>query len=656
MRNYVFINKINDYDSFTKNVIYIDIETTDDITKIDTDTLNAMNAKLIVVGSYEKLYFDTGKFPEFREEQRENIYLYLNRISENTNADRLAEFLLHILEKNTEIKRVIAFNGARFDFLILKKVKKIREYNRCVALINHKRPVSLIDIVCLSRAMGYSSLNSFTKAMTGNEKSHHDNIYEYCIHDVYILMKACEKLENVYNYTPTRTSRLFLARWLSGKNIVSQCPTVFDYAGGRVSVFRYRVENTIYHYDLNSLYPFTMAKMKHPALYDAGNSYRIKVSPVSQDSAKRYIHMLCSLYDESKNIYDMLYELNAYMNTYLFSKIRIKAVKKDTVFPYSFIDSRKRRVYMFMPGQEYWIYGYEHAFLKYFDFEIVESYAAYAEYLPYAREIEKLYIERQRLKEAGDSRELLLKIVLNASYGVFGLRNPVKVVYDSFKTGEELQNFLKKHGFTVDTTHIPDELFSDNAIANILKTHDMHSQVYHATVKFITKTFSFLSSPPLAISITSNARFILHAYIYHLHTLGFDTYYCDTDSLFTNAPPESIVSYISRDLGYLKHENTYQKAIFLAPKTYIAVSSSSSPVVKAKGTGDSLEKTFVQQSYRTDFRVITRKFIDENSVPAFIPVDNIPVYNTHNIAISQHDEYMKLITEFTQLYHQIVSE
>jgi hypothetical protein len=71
---------------------------------------------------------------------------------------------------------------------------------------------------------------------------------------------------------------------------------------------------------------------------------------------------------------------------------------------------------------------------------------------------------------------------------------------------------------------------------------------------------------------------------------NFNLYYSDTDSAFFDKPlPDYLVS--STELGKLKLENIYEKAIFLAPKLYCLETDDGKIIHKVKGLSHDINLT-----------------------------------------------------------------
>lgn len=77
--------------------------------------------------------------------------------------------------------------------------------------------------------------------------------------------------------------------------------------------------------------------------------------------------------------------------------------------------------------------------------------------------------------------------------------------------------------------------------------------------------------PLLGAFILGRARIMLTKALAGLAENGWEIYYCDTDSIHTNCPPEHITQFLSLgdNLNEWKVENNGERACYTAPKTYM---------------------------------------------------------------------------------------
>lgn len=127
--------------------------------------------------------------------------------------------------------------------------------------------------------------------------------------------------------------------------------------------------------------------------------------------------------------------------------------------------------------------------------------------------------------------------------------------------------------------------------------------------------------PAIASFVTSYARIHMHKIF---RNLGTDLYYTDTDSIFTTRVLDH-----GKDLGQLKLEATYESAIFLLPKTYIAKGFAKSKIAM-KG----FDKKKISQFEFDDFHNAL-----EGDLKRF-KIENEPKFATFKTALAQK----KLVT------------
>lgn len=155
---------------------------------------------------------------------------------------------------------------------------------------------------------------------------------------------------------------------------------------------------------------------------------------------------------------------------------------------------------------------------------------------------------------------VIAKLLMNSSYGRWGMD-------------------LNKSNITFDLNDATDEFRE-------LKINRKKVMLFSKDVKL--KSFAHVA---VASFVTSYARIHMHKLMMPIR----DTlYYTDTDSIFTTT---QIKTNVGDELGQLKLENTWDSAIFLLPKTYMAKSAS-----KAKIAMKGFDKKKIQGFTMDDFR------------------------------------------------------
>jgi hypothetical protein len=186
--------------------------------------------------------------------------------------------------------------------------------------------------------------------------------------------------------------------------------------------------------------------------------------------------------------------------------------------------------------------------------------------------------------------DIMAKLLMNSSYGRFGMDNSKENIGFTLKDGVEEYEFIK---------------VGKNNI-----------QLYKEPV--FLKTFTHVA---IAAFVTSYARLHMHKLF---GGLGTDLYYTDTDSIFTTRKLET-----GKLLGDLKHEASYQGAVFLLPKTYIARGLSKNKIAM-KGFDKRKIVNFTFDDFKNGLEGDLRKF----------KIENEPKFATFKTALSQK----KLVT------------
>ncbi|MGC8929908.1 MAG: DNA polymerase, partial [Candidatus Woesearchaeota archaeon] len=605
-----------------QNVLIFDIETAESLEDLQQaiateskELLNPLQARhfafAIKKANLMKANRNTHKLlAKFERSAYKDYYIYLQM---NSNAEQMARDLLALADAmNLDL---VAHAGLHFDFLIFKTLIKKQELKVVEQKGNYflrkgRRYYRLIDTLQLTKAGLQASLEAFGIDL---QKDYSNDLKSYLQNDIKMTIELVEALKKSgIAFTLTRTARRFYfdiaeKQGLTGIDTYLPENMAIEYSGGRVQVFKAFAEN-VNVYDANSLYPFAMARFVYPILQrreDLTDRLAMNVARFSKDAFAKMIEalrpaVLNAMLEDARKLKE-LFEL---LGVYFYCRVRLQGINEmfadlqDVIlryFPFSIIKNG-RRAYILEPEATYIVQGYEVLFLAFFDFEVIDAYMTGAEKLFFAEEIEDLYQKRKIAKANGDAMESQrIKAVLVNLYGVFGLRQE-KSYEEAFSSEDRELVALKISNFTEgEIMHFETvsalKLAGRDAKATLLLTDDKY--ILSVQEKKFAKR---MSAPLLATAITSAGRFWLLANIYYIAiTLNADVYYCDTDSIFTNAELES-----SAELGSFKFEYRAKSAYFIAPKTYIAVKEDAETVIKAKGTGKRLVADLVVQSMKTD--------------------------------------------------------
>jgi len=670
MANYSFF--ITNVNTPWDDLIIFDIETVENIEKmrevvlkneINLEYLDVRNAKYIafaINAKYPKLHIKG-----FRSRLVSNWRIYYN--VEKITYEEMALTLLEIAFK-LNLKGFCAHNGNKFDFLIFLHAgfKLINKKGSLTLRVNNKY-FKLIDTLKIGRSCSALSLEQLARTfkVEGKNLKEADNIYEYVINDVVILTRIIEKFKKLgIEGTPTRTGRKYIYEIMKQRNIKrikSEINFPLDYIGGRVETFWHYAKKG-HVYDANSLYPSVMANFLFPKL----EKNKIKVIDVSNKFAYELIEsqnkeVLKHLNDFTPFNFKNAFE-KVWKNLHVLVHVKIKGVRKEykkfekiflKYFPFSYVDRKNRRIFKLTNNEIYQIQSYEVLWLIFYDYEIVKAKVFYVEPYIFSELYKTLYRDRKILKQKGDMRQLLLKIVMNSSYGIMGLRDPfIKEItkQEALSLLYENKNYVEFIKQKTRFGHKGVEFVFKISNNRIFITNDNKAYYWG-------KKFSFMSVPLWATTITSHARFWLQCVIFSLAFRGFKIFYCDTDSVFTDCDQSefSKLNILGSDMLEWKHEYSFEDGYFFAPKTYI-IKTNGETKIKAKGIGANIFRKIVVQSEKNPIpRIMFKRIFNPDIAPKKIPDNNFEsVYNIDNIKF--YDAFKNIFSLFSRDYPELYSQ
>lgn len=167
----------------------------------------------------------------------------------------------------------------------------------------------------------------------------------------------------------------------------------------------------------------------------------------------------------------------------------------------------------------------------------------FRKFYPFREYVEKLYALRQEYKKDNDSREMIVKLMMNSLYGKFAQKIDKKEV------------IVHKDNVTMQMLNSTDNVFRSGDFF-------IFNDPYDKIPAFVNPIFS--------IYTTAYARDRLYDYMRNRQK---DVYYFDTDSLFIKGSLD-----VSHRLGEMKLEMQIKDGIIVKPKMYIA-----DDYVKCKG-------------------------------------------------------------------------
>ena len=194
-----------------------------------------------------------------------------------------------------------------------------------------------------------------------------------------------------------------------------------------------------------------------------------------------------------------------------------------------------------------------------YKFKILRGYLFEKEYI-FKEFVDTLYILKAN-SEKGSPDYIVSKLLLNSLYGRFGM-NP-EMENHLILSKENAIKYYDKYEITdvVDLKNGKEIVsFFDN-----IESQDNNNKVLNISIA-------------ISAAVTACGRIHMSKF----KTMkGINIYYSDTDSIFTNKELDQ--SFIGNDLGKMKLEHHFKKAVFLAPKVYGGVDFNNKEYVKVKG-------------------------------------------------------------------------
>ena len=317
-----------------------------------------------------------------------------------------------------------------------------------------------------------------------------------------------------------------------------------SYHGGRTEVFKYGTISSVYTADVTSMYPYVMRQMAYPK-------------------------MDTLLYNDSKLLNESI--------------LRFEGVSEaDVQLPYHHVPCLPVE----HEGKLYFPYGKLHGIWTNVELRYAKQKGAIINRIyrtvyspktcfPFQTFVDVLYTLRAEYKKADDPRQLTVKILLNALYGRLGLSREQEretiISLPPYASSEDYQGYYL-------------ELIKGRAYAR-------KEQHFSGASKY--------SNVLWASYITAYARLKLQ---YYLESQGNNVIYCDTDSIYSQAPIETE----GDGLGALGKPEYWDKGTFLGPKLYRLEMYGGNTLLRAKGVPQSVAADYLRTgaaTFQAPFRV-----------------------------------------------------
>lgn len=592
----------------------------------------------LIVPNHIKKVDKLKRFLQYKEMKDMTAFWYYNdEIRSNTKSALLdaLDIIASGLRKNTYL---CGFNNSSFDdLLFLDRLQEEKPSCLTYHLEDGKETkLHTVDLKYWTKSYGFNKLAEVGKYLglpkLENWKSKEEYI-DYNIRDVMILVAFLKMLNEhgLYALRPATAARVLASaemfkkfgfrRIFSDKEVSDKIPLI----GGRTEPY-YAFGKNLYYLDVNSLYPYVMAKFLFPAVLPTRKAGVIKhttttCGPKRKQEIEEFLQY-CSKYIKQAIALDECFTPEEYRKLFeeyspWFGVLHVKLhgirpewkdYEKQLLHYFPF--ARKTdgyTLFSFDKEADYWIQFYEMMWLCFFDYEILEHIEYhYKDRFPLAENVVERYELRKQLKAKKDSAEKAIKILLNAGYGIYATRN-------RYKRRITEQNELERYRVYWEAAGRPDEfeIYDDD-----YKTVRVRGDVFEVLTGDTQQRYAKNTIPIFAIAITSHARFTLYCYMLNgiltpeKIEKQYRIYYVDTDSMFCTEKLYQMLEtggVIGGELGQLKLEMRVPIAYFLAPKTYILVNNDGTVIKKMKGTGTLFVKTIVSQSIKTEFTIFQRE-------------------------------------------------
>jgi hypothetical protein len=362
-----------------------------------------------------------------------------------------------------------------------------------------------------------------------------------------------------------------------------------SYSGGAVDVYIPHNKNneTLFYYDVNSLYPSVMLN---------------NLMPVGKPVP--FIGNIRNIDPEAFGFF--------------YCKITSPEYLEHPILQRSIKTSEGLRTIAGLGTWSGWIFSAEmDNAMKYgYTFEIIKGYEFNKADI-FSKYINKMYSLRLQYPK-GDALNLIAKLLLNSLYGKFGMKSETtKVEILDNNNKEELNNFLDKFD-----TNIVDIIYLENYTILIYNTNRfVPSDINNLFADDVTQALDI--NIAVASAITAYARIKMSSL---KNNPNYNLYYSDTDSAVVDRPLPSEL--VGKEIGLFKLEHTISKAVFLAPKVYGLVDTEGNEIIKAKGlTKDTIKSIKVSDLELLLRKDATRVFTQEKGYKSLFKSD-ISVLNT----------------------------
>lgn len=528
----------------------------------DTETAG-LDGPIRLIGWYDgETYRVSESAQEFWESVRDrsDVCYFHNLEFDLAKLYRELEFSLQ-WEKALVLNNVVARINVRGFPLVFQDSQRILDSSLeklCQSFALEKE-VAKIDLDEVWKAGGYKSKEDYFRHVPVSDPTYR----EYLRHDVTALYELMTILRRYSGFDEETFLKIPSAASLALRVYKQRHPELYDilteprlkkeieedmrraYVGARTNVFRTRLPDGGYHYDVNGLYGYVMGHYDYPRGY-----------PYIREGLQA---VACWNAYRRGDFKAILVEAVVEVEEQFIPPVPVR-YESRLIFPIGRFEG------MFVGAELLNAVRKGHTKIL----QIKKTYA-WAETENYFREWAD-YIAHQKETSAGAERAFW-KLVGNSLSGKFGMELNRKTI--KLRTDEEIKKCREK-GLGFEEFHPFNDIAEDYLMVD-------------------RRIFAPYVQPQVAAHITAYARLELLKVLWWAEEHG-GVYYCDTDSVVTKRPlPAQWVD--DSKSGKWKLEREISEAVFIQPKLYAERSKDGREVMKSKGLIRDFRETLTYSQY-----------------------------------------------------------
>jgi DNA polymerase type B, organellar and viral len=485
-----------------------------------------------------------------------NHKVYVHNLS-NFDGIFLMKYLVNLTYDNVPILIKPTLKNSKMINIDLKFGKfKISFRDSLLILLGSLKNLSIAFGVESKGTFNYKSVDNLNVTEL-NEYALRNELIIYASLDCKILYEILIKFNelifnrwnlNINNYPtlPSLAMGLFRSKFLNKDQVCVIKGKSFNdikesYTGGSVDMIVAHGYN-IYHYDVNSLYPYVMKNNNMPI-----NNMKFFEGDINILKSDKVFGFFFVEIETPRNLNIPILQIHNKNGT-------ISPLGKFTGWFFS------EELYNASD-----LFGYKFKILKGYTFDKANIFNSY---------VNELYALRLTYDKA-NPMNYIAKILMNSLYGRFGL-NPL-LPETNIIDKEMLEDF-------VDQGEISELIeLGDKYLISFLSNNKVDSFLNGSSIEDVKSNIA------IASAITSYSRIHLAEIKKYCFDNNIKLFYFDTDSVFVDRPlPEHL---IGKSIGQWKLEATIKEAVFIAPKVYGYIDIEGNEIVKCKGYKNKLTFT-----------------------------------------------------------------